>query len=170
MKTPKKRVDEKGHVEPFRIYFSAKEICIGGPLFSSSSDVKAKRDDLLMIVEKSDDLNITADSFARYMIHFYLGNLNVLTENKLSGGCEFGIGPALEFSKELIRTTSIRYVTRYCNTGRGTSDLKKIYAPRYELISKLYEKAPDLMDLFGVQKAEGFVLPNHKFVEQNKKD
>jgi hypothetical protein len=48
--------------------------------------------------------------------------------------------------------------------------LEKVYAPRYELISKLYEKAPDVMDLFGVQKAKGFILPNNKFVEQSKED
>jgi hypothetical protein len=172
MKTPKKRIDEKGNVAPFRIYFSAKEITIGNhPLFSSSSDVKAERNDLLMIVEKYDDSPITDRSSFRYMTHFYLGNLNVLTENKLSGGsCEFGIGPALEFSVDSIGNTSIRYVVRYCSTGRGTSKLEKVYAPRYELISKLYEKAPDVMDLFGVQKAKGFILPNNKFVEQSKED
>jgi hypothetical protein len=104
------------------------------------------------------------------MTHFYLGNLNVLTENKLSGRYEFGIGPALEFSKELSSTTSIRYVVRYCSTGKATTDLQKIYAPSYNLVSRLYEKAPDVMNLFGVQKAEGFILPNHKFVEQSKED
>jgi hypothetical protein len=169
--TPTKHIDGMGEIKPFRIYLSAMEIAIGcNPLFSSSSDVNSKRKDLLMIVEKYDDSSLTADSFIRYMTHFYLGNLNVLTENKLSSRYEFGIGPVLEFNIEHTGLKSIRYVARFCSTGKATTDLQKIHAPSYSLISKLYEKAPDVMDLFGVQKAEGFILPNHKFVEKSKED
>ena len=160
---PKKRMKGVlGEIKPFKINFF--------PEIAEKSSKRKMSGDLVMIVEDGLGGMIGMPETYNLITHCYLGLLTCLREDKLSGNYDIGISPSLEFIGERLPPDGCRYSVRFNSLGKGTSDLSKLLLPYAVFISKLYAKAPDIMQrFFGVKRVGGLMLPNNRLVKYGTK-